>query len=563
VTSTAIKDLSARKAFIGLDAEVEANLKKLRGVIDREMPGALDAFYAKLLKEPEVARFFTTEAPVARAKGAQLSHWSQIATGSIDHNYVDRVSRSGLTHARIGLEPRWYIGGYAIIVDRMVKSILRDLWPKSRFRTTNEAASDEVAALVSSFVKTLLLDMDLAITVYFQASEKARLEAEQKAAADAASQRRREEEAARDRVEKDAILSSERAMVVQKIGAALEALASQNLTAVVAGELPAAYKKLQDDFNTAVKRLDEALLLISSSTQTIETGTREIAAASDDLARRTEQQAAALEQSLATVRSITDTIRRTSASSDMAAKAVAAARVDADRSGNIVAEAVGAMGRIEHSSQEIGQIISVIDEIAFQTNLLALNAGVEAARAGEAGRGFAVVAAEVRALAQRAADAAKQIKTLVGTSSEEVASGVRLVSEAGSALMRIVEQINEISGTVSKIAATAREEADSIQQINIALGEVDKATQQNAAMAEEASAAGRTLAVESQRLSELIGQFQLSTNGSSSLRAELEKIAPHAFGKTAQPAAAHSERVVSLRAANGKGKTESESWDEF
>lgn len=221
------------------------------------------------------------------------------------------------------------------------------------------------------------------------------------------------------------------------------------------------------------------------------------------------------------------------------------------------------MGRIEHSSQEIGQIISVIDEIAFQTNLLALNAGVEAARAGEAGRGFAVVAAEVRALAQRAADAAKQIKTLVGTSSDEVAGGVRLVSEAGSALMRIVEQINEISGTVSRIAATAREEADSIQQINVALGEVDKATQQNAAMAEEASAAGRTLAIESERLSELIGQFRLSNDTGFSLRAELKKVAPHAFGKTAQAAPAQSDRVTSLRAANGQNRTEKETWDDF
>jgi methyl-accepting chemotaxis protein len=563
VTNTFIEDLSARKDFIGLDAAAEADLRKLKAVIDSEMPEALEAFYAKLLKEPAVARFFTTPEQVKRAKNAQRSHWSQIATGSIDQNYVDRVSRSGLTHARIGLEPRWYIGGYAIIADRLIKSIMRDLWPKSRFRTANTAACDEAASMISSFVRTVLLDMDLAIAVYFQASEKARIETEQRAAADAAAQRKREEDVARARAADDAVANADRTMVVEKIGAALEALASQDLTTFLAGELPGAYKKLQDDFNSAVRRLDEALLLISSSTQTIETGTREIAAASDDLARRTEQQAAALEQSIATVRSITETISRTSASSDMAAKAVAAARVDADQSGKIVAEAVGAMGRIEHSSQEIGQIISVIDEIAFQTNLLALNAGVEAARAGEAGRGFAVVAAEVRALAQRAADAAKQIKTLVGTSSDEVAGGVRLVSEAGSALMRIVEQINEISGTVSRIAATAREEADSIQQINVALGEVDKATQQNAAMAEEASAAGRTLAIESERLSELIGQFQLSSDTGFSLRAELKKVAPHAFGKTAQAAPAQSDRVTNLRAANGQNRTEKETWDDF
>ncbi len=535
MTHTFIEDLSARKDFIGLDAGAEADLRRLKTVIDSEMPEALEVFYAKLLKEPAVARFFTTPEQVSRAKNAQRSHWSQIATGSIDQNYVERVSRSGLTHARIGLEPRWYIGGYAIIADRLIKCIMRDLWPKSRFRGTNTAACDEAASMISSFVRTVLLDMDLAIAVYFQASEKARIETEQRAAADAAAQRKREEDIARARAADDELAHSDRTMVVEKIGAALEALASQDLTTLLSGELPGAYRKLQEDFNSAVRRLDEALLLISSSTQTIETGTREIAAASDDLARRTEQQAAALEQSIATVRSITETISKTSASSDMAAKAVAAARVDADRSGNIVAEAVGAMGRIEHSSQEIGQIISVIDEIAFQTNLLALNAGVEAARAGEAGRGFAVVAAEVRALAQRAADAAKQIKTLVGTSSDEVAG----------------------------VAATAREEADSIQQINVALGEVDKATQQNAAMAEEASAAGRTLAIESERLSELISQFRLSNDTGFSLRTELKKVAPHAFAKSAQAAPTHSDRVTSLRAANGQNRTEKETWDDF
>ncbi len=182
------------------------------------------------------------------------------------------------------------------------------------------------------------------------------------------------------------------------------------------------------------------------------------------------------------------------------------------------------MGRIERSSEEIGNIISVIDEIAFQTNLLALNAGVEAARAGEAGRGFAVVAAEVRALAQRAAEAAKQIKTLVGTSTEEVAAGVRLVSDAGGAIVRIIEQINQIDGTVCKIASAANDETISIQQINEALGHIDHATQQNAAMAEEASAAAKTLSMETERLSEMLRQFRMSA-GFGSNRSNVHRLA--------------------------------------
>ena len=166
---------------------------------------------------------------------------------------------------------------------------------------------------------------------------------------------------------------------------------------------------------------------------------------------------------------------------------------------------------IEKSSQQIGQIIGVIDEIAFQTNLLALNAGVEAARAGDAGRGFAVVASEVRALAQRSAEAAKEIKSLISTSTTQVGEGVQLVAETGKSLDRIMAKVAEINTVVSDIAAGAQEQATGLQQVNTAVNEMDKVTQQNAAMAEQATAAGRSLAQEAEELSSLVGQFQLGT----------------------------------------------------
>jgi methyl-accepting chemotaxis protein len=248
---------------------------------------------------------------------------------------------------------------------------------------------------------------------------------------------------------------------------------------------------------------------IVENSATLRSGTQEISAATDDLARRTEQQAAGLEETAAALGEITGTVRKTADGAKQANEVVARTRIDAQKSGEIVRQAVSAMGSIENSSKQIGQIIGVIDEIAFQTNLLALNAGVEAARAGEAGRGFAVVASEVRALAQRSAEAAKEIKALISTSAQQVESGVKLVGETGQALERIVAQVAEITAVVSEIAASAQEQADGLNQVNIAINEMDQVTQQNAAMVEESSSASRTLAEGTQELVRLTEQFQV------------------------------------------------------
>jgi methyl-accepting chemotaxis protein len=205
------------------------------------------------------------------------------------------------------------------------------------------------------------------------------------------------------------------------------------------------------------------------------------------------------------------------------------ARADADKSGEVIRQAHEAMGAIEKSSREISQIIGVIDEIAFQTNLLALNAGVEAARAGDAGRGFAVVASEVRALAQRAADAAKQIKGLISTSTTQVEGGVLLVKEVGALLERIAGQVTQINEVVADIATSAKEQSTGLQEINTAVTQMDQMTQQNAAMAEEASASSQSLRKGSEQLSELVAEFKLGNRSGASIRSELMKVAPHAF----------------------------------
>jgi methyl-accepting chemotaxis protein len=270
------------------------------------------------------------------------------------------------------------------------------------------------------------------------------------------------------------------------------------------------YQALKDDFNAAVSSLEEVIRTIAATTEGISSGSDEIAQASDDLSRRTEQQAASLEETAAALDEITSTVRRTAAGAQEASSVVVTARGDAEQSGKVVRQAVAAMGEIEKSSAQIGEIISVIDEIAFQTNLLALNAGVEAARAGDAGRGFAVVASEVRALAQRSADAAKEIKALISNSSSQVGSGVDLVGQAGAALHRIADQVVSIDALVQEMAASAQEQATGLAQVNTAVNQMDQVVQQNAAMVEQATAAAHSLKGETGTLMALVSRFTIS-----------------------------------------------------
>jgi methyl-accepting chemotaxis protein len=302
---------------------------------------------------------------------------------------------------------------------------------------------------------------------------------------------------------------TERVKAVATLGEGLGNLAAGNLQQRITVQFPPALEKLRADFNAALGQLEQALAGVVACTQAMGAGTQQIATASNDLSRRTEQQASSLEETAAALDEITATVRKAAEGATHARKVVADTKVDAEKSGEVVRKAVDAMGSIEKSSQQIGQIIGVIDEIAFQTNLLALNAGVEAARAGDAGRGFAVVASEVRALAQRSAEAAKEIKALISTSTQQVSEGVQLVAETGNSLERIMSKVAEINTVVSDIAAGAQEQATGLQQVNTAVNEMDKVTQQNAAMAEEATAAGRSLAVEAEQLAGLVGQFRL------------------------------------------------------
>ena len=300
--------------------------------------------------------------------------------------------------------------------------------------------------------------------------------------------------------------------VVASLGQGLRQLAASDLSHRLETSFPGEYDKLRLDFNRAMDAVAQVMSAVAEATSGINSGASDIRQASDDLSQRTEQQAASLEQTAAAMDEITSTVRETAAGATRANGVVAEARVEAEHSGEVVRRAVDAMSGIERGSAEISEIITVIDGIAFQTNLLALNAGVEAARAGDAGKGFAVVASEVRALAQRSAEAAKDVKTRILASSEQVDAGVDLVSETGKALQRIIGRIGEISTLVSAIASSAEQQATGLQQINTAVSEMDGVTQQNAAMVEEATAAARSLSSEADELARQVARFKLGEN---------------------------------------------------
>lgn len=298
-------------------------------------------------------------------------------------------------------------------------------------------------------------------------------------------------------------------MIVSALGEGLDRLAASDLTHRLETPFPADYDRLRINFNQAMDAMATVMGAVAEATNGINSGASDIRQASDDLSQRTEQQAASLEETAAAMDEITSTVRQTAAGATRANSVVGEARVEAEQSGEVVRRAVDAMSGIERSSSEISEIITVIDGIAFQTNLLALNAGVEAARAGDAGRGFAVVASEVRALAQRSAEAAKDVKTKILASSVQVEAGVDLVSETGKALQRIIVRIGEINSLVSKIAESAEQQATGLQQVNTAVSEMDGVTQQNAAMVEEATAAARSLSSEADELARQVARFKL------------------------------------------------------
>nr|WP_231875230.1 methyl-accepting chemotaxis protein [Gluconobacter thailandicus] len=311
--------------------------------------------------------------------------------------------------------------------------------------------------------------------------------------------------------------------MTEVLGVALSKLRAGCLDHRLEDAFPERYERLRLDFNATAEDLQKILMSLNDSVGTISSGSAEIASAADDLARRTEQQVSRLEETTLSVGAVTETVKKTAEAATHASTVAQQTVERAQSSGDVMAAATAAMLDIQNSSKQIGQILGLLDDITFQTNLLALNAGVEAARAGEAGRGFAVVATEVRALAQRSADAAKDIKSLISSSIQQISQGTALVQETGGAMKTIVENVGEISLLIGEIATTAQDQANNLSEISTAVSQMDQNTQQNAAMVEEATAASHNLSAEAEELVQIVRHFHLCSEDVSPVSSEVQR----------------------------------------
>ncbi|WP_249778358.1 methyl-accepting chemotaxis protein [Phenylobacterium glaciei] len=553
-----------QKAFDGQVAEVRAAIKEMKPLIEGEhvapykvLTDSIDAYVAldkELADQRAIHLLFDCESTL-QDKMKPVFDRADAAVGLLTKQQQADIDQSALDAAKDSQAVFWWLigaggtgalllGALAVYISRkeiagpiagMTSAMEKLASGDLSTHVSGKERKDEIGAMARAV--QVFKENGLALTT--AEAEKVRMEAQ-------SAQERQRAEAER------AALAAEQAHVVDSVAEGLSRLSDGDLLHRLPDDFPVAYVKLKDDFNRAMSGLEEAMLVIAGNASSMQNGAGEISGAADDLSRRTEQQAASLEETAAALDEITVTVKKSAAGAEQANDVVNAARGDAERSGVVVNQAVEAMGEIASSSKQISQIIGVIDEIAFQTNLLALNAGVEAARAGDAGRGFAVVASEVRALAQRSAEAAKEIKTLIAASTRQVESGVRLVGETGTALAGIVNKVSEISGLVSEIAASSQEQATGLNQVNAAVNQMDQVTQQNAAMVEQSTAASHSLSQEAQELNRLVARFK--TSGAQA--------APQAARRQA-PAAAHAPRPQMRATSQVAQRPADDSWEEF
>ncbi len=453
--------LGERLAFAGLDGELRDLLRRCRPQMERHLKTGLRDLFHRFQSFPEAARNFDSEQQIERLHDLQASHWGVLTDARFDALYAERVKVLSDTESRMGLDPRWHVAGHGVMLEHLIAGAIADLAPKSLL-PGGRKREQELLDLVGAITRLVMVDVEIAVSLRFN-------ELRQKHQRALAEQR-----------------EADHAQAIETFSEVIRALADRDLTACLPADVPEAYRELADLLNQAVAGIRSSVEQSDSHgqkagaiAQSLSEGVRSFAAAS-------EQQAVRLKDATRALTDIAVKVKGSAAETVAAEKAAAETRRSVEASGEVVGRAITAMADIESSAEKIGQIIGVIDDIAFQTNLLALNAGIEAARAGDSGRGFAVVAQEVRALAQRSAEAAREIKTLVNGTKSQVDAGVEMVHRTQDAIGGIVRQVSAINDVIAGIARETGDHAQGLDRLTAEVGSVSESVAANGNLAFQA-----------------------------------------------------------------------------
>lgn len=422
--------LRDRLRFAGLDAGQCETLRRNRPMLEAHLKAGLRDLFHRLQTFPDAARNFTSESQLERLQDLQSSHWDVLTDARFDSLYAERVKVLSDSESKMGLDPRWHVAGHGVVLEHILSGLIGEMGGRAILPGSKRRAR-ELSELVTAAVRLVMVDVEIAVSLRFNELRTSH-------------QRALAEQRIADRAEAAGLFAD-----------VANSLADRDLTARLPADCPEAYSDVAEALNAALDDIREQFVALSSGVQAAETTTDAITRISGSLAKDSAEQSRGLAASARQLAELADQVRGNAADTHSAERAAASTRTAAEDSGRIVGQAISAMSDIETSAEKIGQIIGVIDEIAFQTNLLALNAGIEAARAGDSGRGFAVVAQEVRALAQRSADAAREIKVLVTGTKAQVDAGVQMVGRTQDAIGSIVRQVTDINEAISGIAAAS------------------------------------------------------------------------------------------------------------
>ncbi|HBF31462.1 globin-coupled sensor protein [Rhizobium sp.] len=476
--------LRDRLNFAALDSEARELLRRYRPKLEPDVEAGIRDLFHRFQTAPDAARQFSSERQIDRLHDLYVSHWEVMTDARFDPLYAERVKVLADTQSRMGLDPRWQIAGHAVVLEHLVASVFNDLasrglLPSSRKRTA------ELQDLVRALIRLVMVDVEIAVSLRFN-------ELRVKHHRDLSELRR-----------------NERSAVTDLFQDTFKALLEGDLSCRLREDVPEEYRALATTFNTALDSICAAISAMNTHREEAQAATEKLSVQGKDLGMRADEAAAQLDRANANLREVTDHVRRSASQSKMTEEAVGRTVKAVEDSGEVVSQAINTMAAIETSAEQIGHIIGAIDEIAFQTNLLALNAGIEAARAGDSGRGFAVVAQEVRALAQRSAESAREIKALVATTKNQVDAGVQMVNKTQDAISSIVNQVVEINQAVAVLANDTAEQVDSLHGMAGALHACGEASKANGEISRQASSQSSDLHTVILELGQTVRQFTI------------------------------------------------------